>query len=379
MPTASPCETFSLEELGELQISFHGLRSDQLLAEVAGSLRTPRHNSLATLNQELAADNAYARAHPAATEAFRDGRCAELAMQWVHHLSDAGRKMLAAGRVRLPLLAEKGTVEHSPELIRGGHHVVAKRLASQVTCQVGHDAVAEARGTWEGFPTWPYEVEYDAAGFGPYPFWTFNSAGTGSLTQGTPIHTYWSAVLNAERLEHANCQLKEMGWSEDQACTHLFLGTKYAYLFDAAESKCCVSSTPSYKCHLTTMPRDFYNIFNYDGIVDYEGESGFHSGQVKKYSMHLTTPSNFWFWYATDLDDKPVEQGEGGCAMFGPSGTRACPNGPKFLFHQYNTSSFKEVTLDPEVFAIPEVCKNTQEMCEVQPTRFCGDPSSVAV
>merc|ERR1711988_1559979 len=105
------------------------------------------------------------------------------------------------------------------------------------------------------------------------------------------------------------------------------------------------------------MPRDFYNIFNYDGIVDYEGESGFHSGQVKKYSMHLTTPSNFWFWYATDLDDKPVEQGEGGCAMFGPSGTRACPNGPKFLFHQYNTSSFKEVTLDPEVFAIPEVVK----------------------
>ena len=49
------------------------------------------------------------------------------------------------------------------------------------------------------------------------------------------------------------------------------------------------------------------DVFTYDGIIDYTSENGLYTGKAKKYSMHLTTPSNFYFWSATDLDDKPLE------------------------------------------------------------------------
>ena len=32
--------------------------------------------------------------------------------------------------------------------------------------------------------------------------------------------------------------------------------------------------------------------------------------------MHLTDPDNFWFWYVTDMDGSPLEQGEGPCDMY---------------------------------------------------------------
>merc|ERR1711865_667513 len=105
-------------------------------------------------------------------------------MQWVHHLADEARATLV--ETKFPLLANKGSADHAPELIRSGHHAVAKKLVSKVTCQVGHDAKAVARGTWGGFPAWPYEVTYNASGYGPYPFWTSNSPFSGSLTEGAP-------------------------------------------------------------------------------------------------------------------------------------------------------------------------------------------------
>lgn len=91
--------------------------------------------------------------------------------------------------------------------------------------------------------------------------------------------------------------------------------------------------------------------------------------------MHLTTPPNFWFWYVTDMDDKPLEQGEGPCSMYSSSGTRQCAGPPKMLFHQYHTSTFKPATLDDAVFAVPKVCEATWQggnKCFVQPTQFCG-------
>lgn len=278
-------------------------------------------------------------------------------------------------------MANKGTAEHSPELIQGGHHRIAKRLASAVTCQVGHDTQSETRGTWEGFPSWPWEVEYTGTGYGPYPFWSRNSPNTGSLTVGGAIHSYWSAVLNAERLDHNGlCGLSGMGWEKDASCTHLFLGTQYAYLYDQEQTHCCISSKPDYSCHMTRSPRNITSLFNYDGVLDnYVSESGYYNGSVKKYSMHLTQPDNFWFWYVTDMEDRPIEQGEGSCAMFGSAGTRDCHGPPKYLFHQYNPDNFKETTLDPEVFAVPEVCQNTQSTCLVWPTNFCGDATAEVV
>merc|ERR1712146_269940 len=34
-------------------------------------------------------------------------------------------------------------------------------------------------------------------------------------------------------------------------------------------------------------------------VKNYKSESGYYSGTVKKYHMHLTQPSDFWFWYVT--------------------------------------------------------------------------------
>ena len=65
---------------------------------------------------------------------------------------------------------------------------------------------------------------------------------------------------------------------------------------------------------MSTVERDFTQYFTYQGISkDYVSESGLYVGDVKNYTMELTTDTAFYFWYLTDLDDKPVEQGEGSC------------------------------------------------------------------
>merc|ERR1712007_7886 len=112
---------------------------------------------------------------------------------------------------------------------------------------------------------------------------------------------------------------------------------------------------------------------------DYRSEHGFNiSGPVIKYSMHLTRPSNFFFWYVTDMNGTPIEQGEGPCNMYSSwSHDRNCQAPPKMLFHQYDTKRFfTNVTLHPENFAVPDVCKTTKKYCLVTPTNFCGDTSA---
>merc|ERR1712137_56310 len=293
-------------------------------------------------------------------------------MQWVHHLGEDAR--VALGEHKLPLLAEKGTREHAPALIHNGHFAVTKKLASQVTCQTGHAATPQERGNWTGFTSWPFEVMYDAFGYGPYPFWSGGPPSGGSLSgAGTAIHTLWSSVLNAERLEHAACDT-ESEFGVNGPCVHLFLNNKSAYLFLKDESDCCISSYPGYACELTTVQRDFYKLFSDEEIIeDYKSEHGFNiSGQLKKYSMKLTSTPNFHFWYVTDMNGRPIEQGEGPCNMYSPSHTRNCEGPPKTLFHQYDPERFFDVTLHPENFTVPDVCKTTEKYCVVQPTFLCG-------
>jgi len=374
MPRNAPCKDFTLPELSKIELMLFEHRSPDLFTS---DLRAPRHSTIESLQKEIAAEADYVEKHPEVFQALRDGKCADIAMQWAHHIEEKSRAKLSD--TKFPLLAEKGSAEHSPELIRNGHHGIVKKLVSKVTCQVGHAAKAVSRGTWEGFPAWPYEVIYNASGYGPYPFWAQQSAFSGSLTgPGTPIQTWWSAVLNAERLDHGMCSLEAMGyWSKDSACTHLMLGNSYAYVFDQEQTTCCISSTPGGACPLTTMQRDFYTVFNDAGTIEnYQSECGHYSGPVKKYDMHLTQPSNFYFWYVTDMDGKPVEQGEGPCSMYDSSGDRNCQHGPKMLFHQYHPETFKEAILDADVFAVPDVCKSTTNDCSVWPTNFCGVPST---
>lgn len=380
-PRIAACEDFSLAELEEVAQTLLCHRDDKLLAHYTDDARSPRHAAHDSLKLEFEAARQLVSEHPKASDVLRHGLCHELVMQWVHHLSTHGRsKLRENSSFVLPLLPEKDVDTEMALLPIEVATQVSMRLEKQVTCQIGHAAKKEKRGVWEGFPHWPYEVTYNASGYGPYPFWTLGGGSGGALSgPGTDIQTWWSAVENAERLDHASCNMAGVGYKDGVPCTHLFLDGDWAFLFSKDEEFCCMSSAnKTYdKCHMSRPQRDFMDVFKYDGVINYTQEDGLHSGQARKYSMHLSKPSNFWFWYITDMNDRPIEQGEGPCNMFASDGSRNCDGPPKMLFHQYHPDTFKNVTLDPAVFRLPSKCQEQpRKFCEVQPTLFCGDSSA---
>jgi hypothetical protein len=298
-----PCEEFTLTELDELSAQIMCLRDDSLTVNITDG-RKPRHLDVASLAREISSEAAYVAAHPETIPALRDGKCHEIAMAWTHHLTSAGRKQFSeSSSIIMPLLPSKGYEEHAPKLIEAGHKKVATKLKAAVTCQIGHQASIAKEAAWEGFPHWPYEVTYNASGYGPYPFWTLGGGTGGKLSgPGTPITTWWSALQNAERLDHASCDMKGVGYENEVPCTHLFLNGSYAYLFSQDQKFCCMSSAPAPgdKCHLTRPQRTFMDVMSLKGTIDnYKSEDGLYTGKAKHYSMHLTNPSDFWFWYIT--------------------------------------------------------------------------------
>ena len=113
---------------------------------------------------------------------------------------------------------------------------------------------------------------------------------------------------------------------------------KWAFLYKTDESECCIASTPRLpNCWMGPVKRDFYRIFKDGGLVDnYHSESGLYpDAQVHNYTLTMTTNEGFWFWYQTDAKGFPVEQGEGGTVH-----PRAKKFPPKYLFHQFNRSTF---------------------------------------
>ena len=181
---------------------------------------------------------------------------------------------------------------------------------------------------------------------------------------------------------HSSCDLKGSGYKDGVPCSHLFKDGAYAWLFSQDEQFCCVSSVPSYACHLSAPQRDFFDVFDHGfyNLSGYTAEDGLYSGPVLVWTMHLTQPAGFWFWYVTDPDGRPLEQGEGPCEMYDgglaavdslDGLSRGCSGPPKMLFHQYHAASFQEAKLDDSVFDVPQVCKDTKASCLVTPTNFC--------
>ena len=287
-PNTKPCAEFELPQLHSLLEELHGLRSDEIISLYdTADRRTPRHTTRETLVAEHEAEAEHVASHPQHHDAVRDSKCFEAAMQWAHHLPVAVREEweIVSGRP-VPLLpVDTDSASLTKDL--SSDEDLAKTRSSVVSCETGHNAEAVEAGNWSGYPDWPDEVTYKARGYGPYPFWYAGSANEGSITgAGANISTSWSALKNAERIEHASCTVEDFGATSGDPCTHLFVN-KWAALFAKDESWCCWSSTPNLpNCWMTTVKRDFYKLFQYNGVTeDYVSESGLYIGSVKNYSM----------------------------------------------------------------------------------------------
>ena len=62
-----------------------------------------------------------------------------------------------------------------------------------------------------------------------------------------------------------------------------------------------------------------------------------------------------WFWYVTDMEGNPVEQGEGGKSNTDGSGAGV------HIWHSYR--NFTEEAIPESTFAIPAICQNTRNTC----------------
>ena len=358
----APCESFSHESLDELLSAMDQVVSTSLLSVYAkedgrhhtkAEVKFPRHEGLSS----------------AFGDAVRDLKCFRVAMKYAHHLTADIKEELAASGLKFPLLPDRGSDELSAVL--GSEH--DDLLGATLSCQTGHNGTYIQPGNWKGYPDWPDEVQYEARGYGPYPFWYANSATTGAYDgPGGLIQTKWSGLLNAEKLSHGACALS--GGEDDDGqvpCTMLFR-EKWAFLYKTDESECCIASTPRLpNCWMGPVKRDFYSIFNDNGLADnYHSESGLYpNNTVHNYTLVLTTNEGFYFWYQTDEKGFPVEQGEGGTVH-----PRATKFPPKYLFHQFNRSTFgppKTPFTTDDDFAVPAVCKNTTTTCTVSPISLC--------
>merc|ERR1712039_228553 len=263
-----------------------------------------------------------------------------------------------------------------------------KVYAASTTCQTGHKMVAGMGSSTHKWPDWPEELHYSAKGHGAYPFWW----GGGSDSGEADMEVWWSEKQGAEKFYHSQCTGKSSGkglkkgkgkgvgsgssWLNGP-CVHLMLapGSKSssepapvgstdevskprAYLYTADEKQCCISE-PTYGETLAPSQGNFWNTFSYQGDVDFNGV--YYQGKAKHYVLSGVNEPVRDFWYFTDLDGKPVQQGEAGT---GPTDQGYPTSIGHTIWHDYDQSSFDTSTMDPSIFTIPDVCKTTSLTCQ---------------
>merc|ERR1711874_339187 len=104
---------------------------------------------------------------------------------------------------------------------------------------------------------------------------------------------------------------------------------------------------------------NFVDKFTYNGEVDFNGV--YYQGKAKYYTLKLPSSEAVQdFWYFTDLDGKPVQQGEAGT---GPTDQGYPGSIGHTIWHDYDQSTFDTSSIDPSVFAIPAACKSTSLSC----------------
>merc|ERR1711898_79820 len=106
---------------------------------------------------------------------------------------------------------------------------------------------------------------------------------------------------------------------------------------------------------LAASQSDFMDDFTYQGEVDFNGVH--YQGKAKYYLMKLPNSEAVQdFWYFTDMNDMPVQQGEAGT---GPTDQGYPSSRGHTIWHDYDPASFDTSAIDDSVFDIPSYCKST--------------------
>jgi hypothetical protein len=130
-----------------------------------------------------------------------------------------------------------------------------------------------------------------------------------------------------------------------------------AYLYTADEQTCCIAE-PSFGETLAPSQGNFWNTFTHKGQVDFNGK--YYQGKAEYYVLSGVSEPVTDFWYFTDLDGKPVQQGEAGT---GPTDQGYPVSIGHTIWHDYDPDSLDTSGIDSSNFAIPASCLSTTLTC----------------
>lgn len=334
------CDDHSVEELNEIMKLLLEVSDDRLqdIYLQNGDLRVRR---LMNEYEQLWQDNRD-------DETTRHTRCFQIGELWAHHLPEVAKKMLVQKVPELPVFdSSKSDSDYQ----------------ASATCQDGHKMVTGGgSASTHQWPNWPEQLHYKAKGHGAYPFWW----GGGSDDGTADLEVWWSEKFGAEKFYHSSCTGQTV-YMIGKPCTHLMFAKDtnagQAYLY--TDSYCCKSQASSSGGSfgpseiLYPSQGNFMDIFTYKGEVDFNGVNYQGKAKYYLYSLPSTEPIQD-FWYFTDLDGKPVQQGEGGT---GPTDQGYPESRGHTIWHDYDQSSFDTSEMDDSIFDIPEICKNTEHTC----------------
>jgi len=372
------CEEFTIEELVALQRKLHQARDPALQAVYLASSDYGRQmgtfgvytDSLDELEKLWAAEQKKLHAYPALLDVSRDTKCHEAIMWMVHHVPKAVQAALRL-ELTLPLLPERERHEAKNIL----PDVYFPPPPGGLGCDKAHAKQTKANN--DKYVQWPEELTYTALGHGAFPFWDNSGPGCTScdpsVSGGAQIKVKYSAKLGSENLMHAKCG--DMSWTgssnapNKSPCNHLFTPDQGAFIYTPkvsltpeADGKFCCRSVSAGSTQFTgAVPRDWMKTATYAG--SYSNFAGdFYSGPIE---MFKWTTTGVDFWYYTDPDGTPVQQGEG---CYFPKGEKpeACDKMlPIVLYHDFQQETFKNASFTAADFVVPDICKNTKISCGI--------------
>jgi len=373
------CDEFSIEELIALQRKLHQAREPALETVYRKEGDNGRRMSafgvytddINELEKLWAKELKALKASPELIGVSRDTKCHEAIMWMVHHVPQTMQAKLRID-LTLPLLPqrERRQVKNGPAGVAGP----ALAGPGGLGCDQAHAKQSTAKNT--KYVEWPEELTYTALGHGAFPFWDNGGPGCShcdpSVSGGATLKVRYSSKLNSENLMHEKCG--DMTWAGTGApnkspCNHLFTPDQGAFIYTPTTSLepeadgkfCCRSVAAGSTMFTGAVPRDWMKTATYAGTYsDFAGDH--YSGEIE---MFTWSGAGLSFWYYTQPDGTPVQQGEGCYQPAGKKPTACQKEMPIVLYHDFDPATFKNASFAASDFTVPEICKNTKVSCAI--------------